>query len=98
MKFLALTPSSTSTRGCPSSVAAMEMRFCRSRSVVFPISTHSSPSLGSTPPNSLTGTVTPSPSEAEISTQYPRSDTPVNSAQRIRSCAVNSLSCSKLIL
>ena len=95
---MALTPSKTATRGCPSSVAAMEMRFCRSRFCVLPISTHSSPALGSTPPNSLTGTVTPSPSEAEISTQYPRREVPVNSAQRIRSCAVNSFSCSKVIL
>ena len=53
------TPSRMSIRGCPSSVAAMEIRFCRSGFSVLPISTHSSPASGFTPPHSLTGTSTP---------------------------------------
>ena len=37
-RFLAFTPSRMSIRGCPSSVAAMDIRFCRSGVSVLPIS------------------------------------------------------------
>ena len=56
-------------RGCPSSVADINMRFCLSVSSVLPISTHSSPGIGGTPANSSSAIVTLSPVTAAISTQ-----------------------------
>lgn len=94
LKFLAFTPSRMSIRGCPSSVAAMDIRFCRSGFSVLPISTHSSPASGFTPPNSLTGTSTPPAITEATSTQYAFSFLPPVTAQRIRSWATKPDSCS----
>ena len=68
-KVFPLTPSITSTLGCPSSVAAISTRFCLVFSVVLPISTHSSPASGCDVSNSLFSTLTPSLSTSSTSTQ-----------------------------
>ncbi len=68
-KPLPFTPLYTSISGWPSSVAEIRMRFWRSVFSVLPISTHSSPAAGTTPPNSLLATFTPPVSAAVMSTQ-----------------------------